>query len=165
MGAGAVVVVVVVLMLAAPKTVRAVVATLIRDADNPGRATLVYAACNLRSSDHEAGDLGCSPDYTVPATDRLVVQQAEVRCQTPSGNSTADTYFTVTTNGVAVPHDLTLFNQGTDVFTGAPDYGTNQALTYYADPGSTLRFDTILTDSTGNTACVFGFSGYLISYP
>jgi hypothetical protein len=165
MGAGAVVLVAVLLMVGAPKTVRAVVATLIRDVDNPGRAALVYASCFVHSSPHVAADLGCAPDYTVPATDRLVIQQVEARCQTPLGDSTADTLFTVTTNGNAVSHFLTLLSQGTDVFTGAPDFGTNQAVTYYADPGSTLRFDTIITDSAGFTSCSFQLNGYLISYP
>jgi hypothetical protein len=39
------------------------------------------------------------------------------------------------------------------------------AVHFYADPGSTLRFDTYITDTTDKTDCVFTASGYLISYP
>jgi hypothetical protein len=164
MGAGAVVLVAAVLIAAAPKTVQAVVATLIRDVDNPGRAPHVAVNCQANSTIGASGDLGCSPVYTVPASNLLVLQQVEAFCGTPPGNSLANTTFNIYTNGNPVRHNLTLVSEGPDFDTGV-DFADNQTVTYYADPGSTIRFDSLTTDSTGSTSCFFQFSGYLISYP
>jgi hypothetical protein len=168
MGGGAVILVAALLIVAAPKTVQAVVATLIRDIDNPGRATIVYASCDVATQSGQEGEIGCVPAYTVPSSARLVIQQLEAACRTPQGNSMIFTSFTATTNGNPVTHYFTLVNQGTDPFNGVPVstvLAANQAVTYYADPGSTLGFGTSITDLTGRTNCSFQFSGYLISYP
>jgi hypothetical protein len=145
MGAGAVVLVAVLLIVAAPKTVRAVVATLIRDADNPGRAPTVFSSCQI-SNANTAPDIDCSPAYTVPATDRLVIQQVEANCLTPQGNSIGDVFFFIKPPGnpIGVAHFLTFLDQG---------------------PGSTLSFHADTTDFAGFTVCTFQINGYLISYP
>jgi hypothetical protein len=166
MGAGAVVLVAVLLIVAAPKTVRAVVATLIRDADNPGRAPTVFSSCQI-SNVNTAPDIDCSPAYTVPATDRLVIQQVEANCLTPQGNSIGDVFFFIKPPGnpIGVAHFLTFLDQGPDVFTHSRNFGTNQPVTYYLDPGSTLSFHADTTDFAGFTVCTFQINGYLISYP
>jgi hypothetical protein len=166
MGAGAVVLAAALLMVAAPKTVRAVVATLVRDADNPGRATTVFARCQVNSSNTNP-DLDCSPAYTVPMTDRLVIQQVEANCQTPQGNSIGDVFLFLKppNNPLGFAHFLTFQDQGPDVFTNSRNLGTNQPVTYYLDPGSTLGFHATTTDFAGFTVCTFQINGYLISYP
>jgi hypothetical protein len=165
-GAGAVALVTVLLMVAAPRTVRAVVATLIRDVDNPGRASTVFARCQVNSSNADP-DIDCSPAYTVPATDRLVIQQVEANCLTPQGNSIGDVFFFIKPPGnpLGVAHFLTFQDQGPDVFTNSRNFGTNQPVTYYLDPGSTLGFHADTTDFAGFTVCTFQINGYLISYP
>src|SRR5271155_5097545 len=76
----------VLLMVLVPRTVHAVVAALVRDADNPGRATIVTAGCTARPS--TAGGSACEltssgSDYIVPAGQRLVIEQVSAVCQTP----------------------------------------------------------------------------------
>ncbi|MGA2812252.1 MAG: hypothetical protein ABSG16_12685 [Candidatus Acidiferrum sp.] len=165
MAAGAVVLVAVFVMLAVPKSVRAVVATLVRDIDNPARATLVYQSCYVQSTVPTGSYLECAPNYTVPATDRLVIQQVEAACQTPPGNSLAETSIDLSTNGNSEFHTFTLANGGPNAFYGGVEFDGDQAVTYHADPGSTPVFASFITDPTGNTNCLFKYSGYLISYP
>jgi hypothetical protein len=54
-------------IIAAPETVQAVVATLIRDVDNPGRSTVVVTDCSAPE-----GILACTTLFTVPAGDRFL---------------------------------------------------------------------------------------------
>jgi hypothetical protein len=171
-GAGAVMLVAVVLMVAAPRTVRAVVATLIRDIDNPGRATQVVQYCRANSG--VGGFFNCTPDYTVPANDRLVIQQVEGNCTTPQGNTLANALFVVNSpvadqyGNTQINHQLPLVNEGS-YFWGGPSvhllFVNSQAVNYYADPGSTFTFFADTNDLADNTTCFFQFSGYLISYP
>jgi hypothetical protein len=166
MGGGAVVLVAALLIIAAPKAVRAVVATLIRDIDNPGRAIPVDASCGVFTQGF--GEVFCFPAYTVPDGNRLMIQQVEASCYTPQGDSLVFTEFGVTTNGTPVTHYLPLVNEGTDHFIAPTStiFSTNQAVTYYADPGSTFQFSTLISNAgTGITNCTFQLSGHLISYP
>jgi hypothetical protein len=171
MGVGAVVMVAALVVLASPKTVRAVVATLIRDADNPGRATQVSANCNATTQNDFATSITCSPFYTVPAGDRLVIQQVDTTCFTPQGNSVVDTRLIVEPGNVSPPgnpisHNITLVNEGVDgEFVNAISLAGSQSVNYFADPGSTLAFSGFTGDTTGSTVCTMQFSGYLISYP
>jgi hypothetical protein len=59
-------------------------------------------------------------------------------------------------------------NEGPDIpdANGVNQYFANsQAVSWYADPGSTLEFFAFTPDTTGRTSCIFQFTGYLISYP
>jgi hypothetical protein len=161
----------------APKATHALVATLVQvanttanpvpnsDVDNPGRATLVVTACNANSTsnDSSSSQIGCISDYTVPGGNRLVIQQVEANCATPTGQSLVQTGMLVSTNGNQFVHQLPLLNEG--AYVGIASFMNDLAVHFYADPGSTLRFDTYITDTTDKTDCVFTASGYLISYP
>jgi hypothetical protein len=157
--------------LLVPKAVHALVATLTRDIDNPGRATQVNANCNASSQNGFATFINCSPFYTVPAGDRLVIQQVDTTCFTPQGNSVVDTRFIVEPGNVSPPgspvdHNITLVNEGVDgEFVNAISLASSQSVNYFADPGSTLAFSGFTGDTTGSTVCTMQFSGYLISYP
>jgi hypothetical protein len=176
MGLGVVAFMAMLFSLAAPKAVHGLVATLVqvantaanpvpdKDVDNPGRATLVVAYCDLGSLSGSSGDIYCVLPYTVPATDRLVIQQVEAECSTPKGNNLVGTNFTVTTNGNPYAHQLLLQNEGASPFNNDA-FVADQAVHFYADPGSTLEVDTFTTDLTGSTSCQVAISGYLISYP
>jgi len=151
-----------------PKAVHALVATLIRDLDNPGRAVTVHVSCDAFSVSGLRGSLSCTPDYTVPAGDRLVIQQLEANCGAPLPTSTlVGATLTVDTNASVVSHTVPLLNEGEEanILRDFLAFGANQAVTYYADPGSTFTFSTVTTDGYGRTSCSFQFSGYLISYP
>jgi len=153
------------LTLSAPKAVHALVAALVRDVDNPGRATLVVASCVAQIPSGSTGDLGCPPTYTVPAGYRMVIQQVEVTCVATSGTSLTHPVLDTTTNGVPVVHSFVLANEGTDAFSGLQRFSLNEAVSYYVDPGSGVYFTAITTDSSGRTECFFQLNGYLISYP
>ena len=164
---GAIVMLAVVFALSAPKAVNALVATLVRNIDNPGRATLVTESCDAASSVNSNGDISCSPSYAVPAGARLVIQHVDEVCTTPKGNSMVFPSISLTSGGVSLAHTFVLTNEGTNPATfGSGDvFVGNQAGPFYADPNSTFRFDTSEYDTTGNTGCHFQISGYLISYP
>jgi hypothetical protein len=167
-GLGAIALFAMLFALSAPKSVSALVATLVRDTDNPGRATLVAASCGATSTGGSNGDISCFPGYTVPAGNRFVIQHLETTCDTPKGNSLVFPTLSLTTGGNPIAHHLVLVNQGTDVLAfSVPSDGFvgNQAVTYYADPGTTLRFDIYVSDASGHTGCQFQVSGYLISFP
>ena len=167
-GLGAIALLATVFALSAPKAVHALVATLVRNIDNPGRATLVAVSCDASSTSGTDGDIACLPLYTVPAGDRFVIQHLETTCETPKGNSLVFPSVSLASGGVPIQHSLVLANQGTDplAFSTPSDvFVGNQAVTYYADPSSTLRFDAYITDTSGRTGCQFQVSGYLISYP
>jgi hypothetical protein len=154
--------------LLAPKAVHALVATLIRDLDNPGRAVTVHASCDASSVSGIRGSLSCAPAYTVPAGDRLVIQQLEANCGAPLPTSTlVGATLTVDTSGSVVSHTVPLLNEGEEanILRDFLAFGANQPVTYYVDPGSTFTFSTVTTDGSGRTSCSFQFSGYLISYP
>jgi hypothetical protein len=169
MGAGAVVLAAALLVLVAPKAAQAVVATLIRDIDNPARATSVDASCGIATQSF--GYVSCFPTYTVPTGNRLVIQQAEASCFAPQGYSLVFTSFSVNANNGFSPttHYLPLVNEGTYryVVPTSNVFSANEAVTYYADPGSTLEFTTLINNSgtMGPTDCTFQLNGYLISYP
>lgn len=153
----------------APKATRALVATLVQvantrtnpvpnsDADNPGRATLVAPHCLANSV---GGSLNCTPDYTVPLTDRLVIQQLEASCTTPSGQFVTSAQVQVSTNGNQLDHQLPLLNEGPYYDTTV--FANDLAVHFYADPGSTVSFFGYTNDTA---QCQFQFTGYLISYP
>jgi hypothetical protein len=161
MSAGAVVLVAVSLIVAAPKTVQAVVATLIRDVDNPARATLVSGQCRVQNV---TGAFGCSPAYTVPASDRLVIQQVDASCTTNQGTSVPNASVDISTGGAPANHTFPLVNEASNV----PPFlifGNSQTVTFYADPDSTISFLSETNGSGATTLCTFNFSGYLVSYP
>ena len=161
-----------VLMVSAPKTVHAVVAALVRDVDNPGRATIVPLTCTAKPT--TAGGSACvltssGSEYTVPAGDRLVIEQVAASCQTPPTEVVNDLVLRLTEQGVSTEAPLVITAQGTEggLIVGGPYvvFASNESVHYYADPGTTLAMGAQATDGSGNTECRFAVNGYLISYP
>jgi hypothetical protein len=156
-------------MLAAPKTLHAVVATLVRDVDNPARANIVASSCFFFSNPAESGDFTCplaigGSTYTVPTGQRLVIQQVASECLTPPGANIYDTFLSTTEEGVEIRVPFVAVSEGVGIG-GRAEFVLNQTVQYYADPGTTLTFNAGTTDSTGSTRCELWVNGYTLSYP
>lgn len=147
-----------------PRAVRATVAALVRDVDNPGRATIVVPACNASSTSGSAGDFACRPSFTVPLNQRLVIEQVEGDCITPSGKTVVQASVSLSEAGVDSEHILVLTPEALNPF-GFDPFVVNQSVRYYADPGSTFQFNAFTTDGSGSTICSWQLNGYLISFP
>ena len=156
--------VIVVIAGVAPRAAQAVVAALVRDVDNPGRATIVPVGCQAISTSGFRGAFECTPAYTVPSGQRLVIEQVEAICETPATNNVSSGFITISEQGIIAGKPVIFSPQGVDAF-GVSIFAANQVVRYYADPGTTIRFDAVETDGTGSTLCSWSANGYLISYP
>jgi len=103
------------LQLAAPKAVHGLVVALIRDVDNPGRATIVVPSCTAFSAPDNTEDFGCNTSYTVPAGQRPIVEQGEANCFTPAGNSLLGAAVGIIQEGAEYYHPLVLTYEGVDL--------------------------------------------------
>ena len=170
LGLAGIVTVALVLALATPKAVHAMVAALVRDVDNPARLPTVTRYCyGQNTPDFQSVDPGifkCDTSYTVPAGQRLVIEQVDGVCYTPVGTNLYQTFLDVAAAGQPFPdaHKLVLSNQGS-AGNNKLEYALNQPVRYYADPGSTLFFVFSTTDASGSSYCTLQVNGYLISYP
>jgi hypothetical protein len=160
----------------APKAAHALVATLVqvanttanpvpnKDVDNPDRATAVDQFCIVTGT---AGSPGFECDttafFTVPAGQRLVLEQLEAACTTPEGNSLYGGDIEFSEGGNSTLHPFALGSPATHA--GVTSYVLNQQVRYYVDAGSPIFFQLGSTDTSGSTNCTFQFNGHLISYP
>lgn len=158
---GTLVAVAMIATLVAPKSVHALVATLVRDVDNPARATIVSAVC--LTARLGGGGTNCEL-YTVPSGQRLVIEQIEAICTTPTGTSVYTGALNFSAGGNYSSHWFALPSQGpTDI--GGQRFVANQPVRYYVDPGSFVSFGEFSNDPTGNEDCEARVNGYLVSYP
>ena len=158
-----------------PKATHALVATLVqvantsanpvpnKDVDFPVRA--VIQSPNCIGNAYPPGNVyaSCSPSYTVPAGQRFAIEQLEAFCFTPKGNNLTQAFIQISEQGSDTSHYLPLTSQGD--FEGQTEFIENQQVRYYADPGSTIRFQATTSDATGATSCTYQVNGYLASYP
>jgi hypothetical protein len=175
---GFVVLAAILISVLAPKATHALVATLVqvsntpsspvpnKDVDSPAHATIVPLGCQA-FGDPETGELICTlgvgtlgqgsiSPYTVPAGQRLVLEQVAAFCQTQPDGSIPFVNFNITEAGVLLAEPLALTSKQNDEF-------VTQAVRYYADPGSTLSLQALGPGS--GAFCDFTASGYLVSYP
>lgn len=157
----------------APKATRGIAAALVQvantsanpvpnqDVDNPGRATIEDIGCNVFSVPGFVGEFICQPSFTVPAGQRLIIDQIEAICETPAGQ-------TILSPGVRwVPNETHFFvlTPAGPGGSGSSQYVLNQSVRYAVDSSSTFTFDMTTNDSTGNTSCSWNMTGHLISFP
>jgi hypothetical protein len=156
----------------APKATRAIVAALVQDVDNPGRATLATPSCTAQNTG--SGAFSCDlasggTTYTVPSGYRFVIDQVSGDCTTPSNNTVNGTLFALTEQETPIRVPFVMTSQGTEgeaiVAALKTEFTFNQSVRYYADPGSTLQIGALTTDTSAATRCQFRVSGHLISYP
>jgi hypothetical protein len=180
-GLGSIVVVALVLTLAAPKTVRAVVSTLVtvvnnvpvvnatstsgtqgvitEETDGAARQP-VQGNCQARALG--AGSFNCqisfSPSFAtaVPAGKRLVIEYVGATCSSPANVFGAS--ITETIDSGSAFQLLVLVPQ---FFPSGAGYGIAQSLRLYDDPGTNVSVAFQTTDTTGSTSCLATVSGYL----
>lgn len=156
----------------APKATHALVATLVqvsntpsspvpnKDVDSAAHATVVPLGCFASPQPFDGGvfctlGVGGGSAYTVPAGQRLVIEQLSAFCQTNSNGGIPFIEFNLTEAGTQVIVPLALTSNQNDEF-------VTQAVRYYADPGTTIG-STAAGDAA--TFCNFYANGYLVSYP
>jgi hypothetical protein len=160
----------------APKAAHALIATLVqvtntsanpvpnKDVDNPDRSTVVDLYCVAPGL---AGftAVGCdtTSSFTVPAGQRLILEQLDAQCVTPEGNALYGANMNFTGAGTGYLHPFALGSPATH--SGVTNYVQNQTIRYYVDSGSPIYFDLSTTDTSGSTNCSFQVVGHLISYP
>jgi hypothetical protein len=156
----------------APKATHALVASLVqvtntpsspvpnKDVDSPAHATVAPLNCFVEADPNSGGlqctlGVGGNSSYTVPAGQRLVVEQLSAFCQTISNGTIPFLEFSLTEAGTQAIVPLALTNKSNA-------YLVTQPVRYYADPGS-----MIAASASGPTGsfCEYYANGYLVSYP
>ena len=178
MAIGGTVVVALALTLAVPRTAHAVLSALVTVINNVAvvnpttagqtRAVItesddgqshqpVQVACSPSSSAGSTGDFGCPDIFTVPAGERLVIEYVDASCVSQGQVQVAS--LDVSFNHSGIGHPLLIKPEG-NVF-GANVFAVAQPVLLYADPNSEVQIDFSTTDSTGQTGCTAGVTGYL----
>lgn len=168
MGLGAVLAVTLVLTLAAPKTVRAVVSTLVivsNTTSNPvptlaaeaSRSFVFHLDCSGRSV------INCAPVYTVPAGEVAVVETFSSLCQSDTGGESIGNVLNYTAASDPNQREGIFFPPGQITITDAGTVSSlTQNLKIYAGAGSiTMAAESVGTLSV-DVSCSFTISGYLV---
>lgn len=182
MGLGSLVIVALVLTLAAPKTVHAVVSTLVtvvnnvpvvnpttsggaiqgvvtEETDGASRQPVAFH-CGGQSLSGQVGFVPCVPQsYTVPTGKRLVIEFLDGFCFVPSSSNIDLISLNVTTGGASIFRNFAALRQALPDTTARFDLA--QPLRLYADPGTEVIPGFQTDDSTGSAGCNIQFSGYL----
>jgi hypothetical protein len=147
-----------------PRAVHAVVATIIRDQDNPARHPFV-ALCFAPTSNSSAV-ARCSTDF--PAGQEFVIETVSiVGTGDPSNIVLAPTVFTTAGGRHNVSYALNpISNNGIDQQVASQFTGT-QLVRFYADPGTVISCEGITPGLNARVNFSFNctFSGYLVSLP
>lgn len=176
MGVGSVVLLAMLLAVAAPKATHALVATLVqvsnttanpvpnKDVDNPDRAAVVDLYCVAPGlAGYTYVECDTTSSFTVPAGQRLILEQLDAQCTTPEGNALFGANMNFAEAGTGYPHPFALGSPATH--SGLTTYVQNHQFRYYVDAGSPIYFQTNTTDTSGGTNCAFQVVGHLVSYP
>jgi hypothetical protein len=138
-----------------PRAVHAVVATIIRDQDNPARHPFVTSCFFL--------DAGICQTPAIPTGQEFVIETISVSGSGSPGNSVAIIGITTDTGGVGTTITLNpVFDSGIEqpiLF----DFSTAQPLRLYADPGTVVQCFVTTKQGFPSAECLF--SGYLVSLP
>lgn len=177
MAIGGTVVVALVLTLTVPRTAHAVLSALVTVVNNVAIANPTTAGqtlavitesadgqshqpvqvdCSPSSSAGSAGDFGCPDMFTVPAGERLVIEYVDAACV--SQGQVQGASLDVSFNHEGIGHPLLLRPEGND---GANLFAAAQPVLLYAEPNSEVQIAFSTTDTTGQTECTAGMTGYL----
>lgn len=146
--------------LISPKAVRAAVATLIRDQDNPARHPFT-SFCFSSGTSHL---LSCSTP-AIPAGEEVVVENVSLLGTGDPMNKALSVILTATTSGQPAAYFFDpVFDSGARPF--VTTFARIQPLRIYADPGTTLDFSASTAGSNpGGFAIDFTVTGYSASLP
>jgi hypothetical protein len=145
-----------------PRAVYAVVATIIRDQDNPARHPFT-TNCGGSSNTNTAG--GASP--LTPAGEEVVIETISINGYADPGNKTVIPFVATTASGVSTQYFLNVLS---DAGINQPDYAgfsAVQPLRLYADPGIQIHCGgfTANANPTGGLGIFFEISGYYVALP
>lgn len=144
-----------------PRTVRAVVATFVRNVDTPGRHAFSYYS----SASSSSFQTSCS--IPVPASEELVIQNLGCKANSDTVNKTL---LTEIYTSIALADDAYHASTAADTGFGAgtqSQYNTGASLTLYADPSTNILVQ-FTTKTPNPTIGLFGtcfLTGYSVSLP
>lgn len=146
-----------------PHAVHAVVATIIRDQDNPARHPFATSCSSGLSQ--TTGNLCATP--VIPAGEEVVIETISLIGSSDPNNTTLGAYVTTTASGVNQDYYLDpLSDSGNSQPTGAA-YFRLQSLRLYADPGKVIACAGMTRGANPNrgvsVAC--NISGYYVTLP
>ena len=110
----------------------------------------------------DPGKFSDSVSFSVPAGVRLVVEMASANATMPVGQKVTVNVAT-TGGGLNGRAWLALTAQG--AISGADRYNAAQPLRMYADPGTTVTFQAVRSDSSSTASLNFSVAGYLVNAP
>jgi len=144
-----------------PQAVHAVVATIIRDQDNPARHPFT-TSCNGAFT----GTLATCSTFPIPAGQEVVIETISFGASGDPGNSALEVSVTTTAASVGGFHIMpTIFddNLGQPIFSS---FAAVQSVRLYADPGSSIECAG-LTKNKNLANIAFGcqISGYFVTLP
>ena len=142
----------------APRAVYAVVATIIRDQDQPAQHPFV--------TDCVTSDQGFCNTPAIPTGQEFVIETISVSGSGTPGSSVARISIDISAADTGRVTTAIELNPVFDSGFGQPvasDFSTAQPLRLYADPGSILSCFFLTKQGSRQAECVF--SGYLVSLP
>ena len=144
-----------------PRAVHAVVATLVRDVDNPGRHPFSYY-CGISSSSSQT-----SCTIPVPVNEEWVIQNLGCQASSDPVNKTLITEIYTT---VGLANDAYHASTATDTGfgeTAQAQYNTGLSLTLYADPSTNIlvQFTTKAPNPIDGLIGKCFLTGYSVSLP
>lgn len=164
-----------VLILAAPRAVHAVAATLVqvtntaadpvpnKDVDNPARHPFA-AACTAQSEGFD-GPASCSPAPGPPAGAETVIQSVSILVTRASGTGTPiETFYSFVTGGQSYQTYVPFVTQQSTASSVGAWVG-NQAATIYEDSSSGQQCSAVESDFTTQLTISCTVTGYTVSLP
>lgn len=101
-------------------------------------------------------------EFTIPETDRLVIEHVSARVVASSGSNIRDISLRTTENGATAPHWLVVGNSREDTGLGNI-FVVGQDVRLYADPGSLVRLlVTVDPIASADVSAQMSVSGYLV---
>ena len=146
-----------------PRAVQAVVATIIRDQDNPARHPLTKDC----ASDLTTGQIVVCTTSAIPAGQQFVIETISILASSDPSNFVLENSVEITTAGPTTSFSLNpIFDDGVGQPTEARYLGV-QSLRLYADPGSTIQCigATKGTNPSGQLFLDCTISGYFVTLP
>jgi hypothetical protein len=144
-----------------PSTVRAVVATIIRDQDNPARHPFTAVCSNSTSG---ANNVSCSTPI-VPAGQEVVIEGVAIEMfANPGFNNKADPSVSATSAGNLVTYVMNaVLDDGGSTLSN--HFQMFQTLRLYADPGQPISCSVRVPTAVTQMFIGCAFSGYYVTLP
>jgi hypothetical protein len=148
-----------------PRAVSAVVATIIRDQDNPARHPFT-TRCSGQSITSNSRQAACTTP-AIPAGEEVVIETISIVATADPGNHAFGFSVETAAAGFQTFYGMnTLFDNGTRQPTGAL-YAGVQSLRLYADPGSTIFVLGVSNGANPSQGVTIqcSISGYYVTLP